>query len=313
MTGPDKVRTEGVKLAAKHGIEEVGPLLRDLVADPKQAPASRIAALKALETLKDSQLDASTTTALQSNYGRLRHEARRILIAKSDPEENVKTLLSVIEKSESLPERQGAIALLGTIKHPAAEKVLQGMLVSFLFQRTPREIQLDVLDAARTRPGLKGYLEPAEKIATKNNSDVLVGGDAEAGRAIFFDKAEVSCLRCHKVAGVGGEVGPDLTGIGGKQKREYLLESIINPDKEIAKGYESVVLVLLDGQTRTGILKSEDAKAVRLMNADGQLITVAKDQIEERRRGVSAMPADLAQKMTRRELRDVVEFLANLK
>ena len=143
--------------------------------------------------------------------------------------------------------------------------------------------------------------------------EALVGGDAEAGRAIFFDKSEVSCLRCHKVNGIGGEVGPELAGIGAKQKREYLLESIVDPNKEIAKGYESIVLVLTDGQTKTGILKSEDAKAVRLMTAEGQLIAVANDQIDERRRGLSAMPADLVDKLSRSELRDLVEFLANLK
>ncbi len=73
------------------------------------------------------------------------------------------------------------------------------------------------------------------------------------------------------------------------------------------------MLVLTDGQTKTGILKSEDAKAVRLMTAEGQLIAVPKDQIDERRRGLSAMPADLVDKLTRSELRDLVAFLASLK
>ena len=67
------------------------------------------------------------------------------------------------------------------------------------------------------------------------------------------------------------------------------------------------------GQTKTGILKSEDANEVRLMTAEGRLIAVPKDQIDERRRGLSAMPADLVDKMSRAELRDLVEFLANLK
>ncbi len=73
------------------------------------------------------------------------------------------------------------------------------------------------------------------------------------------------------------------------------------------------MLVLIDGQTKTGILRSEDAKAVHLMTAEGQLITVPKDQIDERQRAPSAMPADLFQKMSRVELRDLVEFLASLK
>jgi quinoprotein glucose dehydrogenase len=140
-----------------------------------------------------------------------------------------------------------------------------------------------------------------------------VGGDAEAGRRVFFTKAEVSCLRCHKVQGVGGEVGPDLTGIGGRQKRDYLLESIIEPNRQIAKGFDTVLLGLTNGQTRTGVLKGEDAREVRLMTPEGKLLVVSKDEIEERQTGKSAMPEDVIKHLSRTELRDLVEFLAGLK
>jgi quinoprotein glucose dehydrogenase len=318
MTGPAKVRTEGVKLAAKHGIKEVGPVLHAMLADAKQPSASRIAALKALESLKDGQLEAIATNALDGGDPRLRHEARRILLAKGDPGETVKTLQVVIDKAPSMVERQGAVALLGTIKTPKAHDAFIALMERIQNKTIPPELELDILNAARPWPELKRYVAAVESPRPKDKSvaayrDALVGGDAEAGRAIFFDKSEISCLRCHKVAGIGGEVGPELAGIGAKQKREYLLESIIDPNKEIAKGYESIVLVLTDGQTKTGVLKSEDAKEVRLMTAEGRLVAVPKDQIDERRRGLSAMPADLVDKMSRSELRDLVEFLASLK
>ena len=47
--------------------------------------------------------------------------------------------------------------------------------------------------------------------------EALFGGDAENGRHIFFYKSEVSCLRCHKVNGEGGEVGPEMKGIGSRK------------------------------------------------------------------------------------------------
>ena len=144
-------------------------------------------------------------------------------------------------------------------------------------------------------------------------ADTLVGGDADAGRHIFQAKAEVSCLRCHKVQGIGGEVGPDLSGIGSKQKRDYLLESLITPNKQIAKGFETLVLTLNNGKSLTGVLKSEDAREVRLMTPEGQLLVVRKDQIDERETGKSAMPEDLIKHLSRSEIRDLVEFLAGLK
>jgi quinoprotein glucose dehydrogenase len=64
---------------------------------------------------------------------------------------------------------------------------------------------------------------------------------------------------------------------------------------------------------RSGILKSEDAKVVRLMTPEGALIEVKKAEIEERTTGKSAMPEDLTKHLTRREVRDLVEFLASLK
>ena len=138
-------------------------------------------------------------------------------------------------------------------------------------------------------------------------------GNAENGKRIFFERTEVSCLRCHKIQGVGGEVGPDLAGIGVKLKREYLLESIVEPDKQIAKGYETVVVALMNGQVKSGILKSEDQKEVRLMTPEGNLIVVPVAAIDSRTRGTSAMPADLVKQLTRRDLRDLVEYLASLK
>src|SRR5262249_29762065 len=103
----------------------------------------------------------------------------------------------------------------------------------------------------------------------------------------------------------------DLAGVGKDQKREYLLESIVDPDKQIAKGFESVVLTMTSGAVLSGIVKAEGDKEGTLMTADGKLLTVSKAKIDERSRGRSAMPENLVR--SKRDLRDLVEFLASLK
>src|SRR5262249_48404053 len=188
------------------------------------------------------------------------------------------------------------------------------------------DIRLDLLDAANARKNaaIEKSLVAYEKSRSANDPlakwrETLAGGDAERGRDIVLNKAEVTCIKCHKLNGVGGEVGPELAGIAGRPTpnnaplRGYLLESIVLPDKQIAKGFDTVVLELTNGKTVTGIIKSEDAKDVKLITPENQMLTIAKSQIEERRRGKSAMPEDLVQKMSKRELRDVIEFLATLK
>lgn len=60
-------------------------------------------------------------------------------------------------------------------------------------------------------------------------------GDPQAGRAIYMGKG--ACVACHKVSGVGGLLGPDLTAIGASQPVEYLEESILEPNARIIPGF----------------------------------------------------------------------------
>lgn len=318
MTGSDKIRSEGARLAGKHGIKEVGPFLRDLVRDGKRPTSVRVESLKALASLKDAEWEAVAEASLRGGEPRLRHQARALLLPNMKPDDAVKQLAEVLEHGEVV-EKQGAFALLADVKATAADDMLLRSLDQLLKNKVPVAVQLDLLEAAQRRatPALKEKLAAYDAAIPKGDTVLpyraaLAGGDAENGGNIFYNKTELSCVRCHKVQGTGGDVGPDLTGISKKFPRPYLLEALVDPNRQIAKGYETVVLTLTNGQVKSGILKTEDAKEVRLMNADGQIIVVPKADIDERSRGKSAMPDDLIKKMSRRELRDLIEFLAGL-
>jgi quinoprotein glucose dehydrogenase len=318
FSGPDKVRQESAKLAAKLGIKEVGPALFEMVGDAKRPAAVRIETLKALDTLKDERLDRAVQLALDDREPTLRTEGRRLL-AKRKPADAVASLEKALESGPTI-ERQGALAVLGDMKDPAADALLGRWLEKLLAKQAPPEIQLDLLEAAakHSTRDLNAQLAKFEAARPMNDHlakyrESLAGGDAESGRRIFFYKQDAQCLKCHKVEGVGGEVGPELKGIGTRQNREYLLESIVTPNKQIAKGYESVRISTKKGLEIVGIIKAEDAKEVKLMTPEGRLLTIAKDQIDERRAEKSAMPEDLLKYLSKSELRDLVEFLAELK
>ena len=108
-------------------------------------------------------------------------------------------------------------------------------------------------------------------------------------------------------------VGPNLSGIGREKSRRDMLQAIVDPNRDIAKGFESTVLLLENGTVKTGIVKSEDDDNLHLMDAEGKTFIVAKEDIEERSRGKSAMPDDVLKFLSKADLRDLVEFLSQQK
>jgi quinoprotein glucose dehydrogenase len=150
---------------------------------------------------------------------------------------------------------------------------------------------------------------------TMNNPgwrECLEGGDPARGKSIMFGRSDASCRRCHKVRDEGGDVGPNLTAIANEKPREYLLESIVDPNAKIAKGFETNVIVTTDGKIEVGIVRQENDASVTLMKADGETIVIAKQEIDERDPGQSGMP-ELVKFLSKRNLRDLVEFLSSLK
>jgi quinoprotein glucose dehydrogenase len=313
---PRAVRAEFVTAARKLDLKEAGPILADLVADEKEAPETRVEALKTMSALKDPRLGEAAAKATAANDGRVRNAGRAVLF-RTDPEGALQQLREALAGTD-VAERQGAFALLSENPSAGSDALIEEWLDKVIAKTAPPELWLDVLEAAgkskseRIKRRLAGYENARAKDELGKYREALAGGDAARGRDVFLTKTAVECQRCHQLDGQGGEVGPPVNGAG-KQTREYLLESIVLPSKAIAKGYESVLIATLDGKTVSGVLRSEDATEVHLMTAEGKEVVVKKDEIDDRRATKSAMPDDLAGKLTKRELRDLVEFLSGLK
>ncbi len=224
---------------------------------------------------------------------------------------DVTDLLARLDRG-TVAERQTAFAALGGVKDPAATDALTGRLRQLVAGKVVPELQLDVLDAAR-RAGLSlaawtNSLPKEDPLAPYRPA--LAGGDAARGRKVFTERQDLACLRCHKLRGEGGEVGPELTGIGRAKGREYVLRSILFPNAEIAAGYENVVVTRKDGSDVAGVLKSETATELVVASAEDGLVTVKKADIAKRERGPSSMVEGLGDLMSLRELRDLVEALS---
>ena len=139
-------------------------------------------------------------------------------------------------------------------------------------------------------------------------------GDAARGRALFADPKRLACARCHRVRGEGGEVGPDLSDIAGKFPRDLLIESVLEPSRQIVEGYRPTIVATVDGRVLTGIVKGESAAELTLVDAEGRRQVVRKSEIEERKIGdVSIMPVGLVSGLARQEFADLIAYLETLR
>ena len=141
-------------------------------------------------------------------------------------------------------------------------------------------------------------------------------GDAKRGEALYLASftGEAQCMKCHKVNGKGGEIGPDLSAIGTKGSVQNLFESILYPSRAIADQHISWAVSTADGQTVTGLLVKETEAALTIRDANGKDTVIETKHVEAKKKSlVSLMPEDVVKSLTEAELVDLVAYLATLK
>lgn len=139
--------------------------------------------------------------------------------------------------------------------------------------------------------------------------DAILPGNAERGKTIFHEVQK--CITCHRVGNEGGKVGPNLSDVGKRTTREYLLESVVVPSEKIVKGFETEIIITKDGRVVTGVIQSEDEYEIAIADARSST-KIQKSEIDEREEStVSTMPT-LANLLTVEDVRDVVSYLVTL-
>ena len=317
----EDVKKAGAMAAGSLKVSEAGTSLKVVAADSSLSGATRARALKALGEMKSPDLASVVEMAVADKDPAFRSEGRSLL-ASLEPGRAVELIRDVLENATNR-EKQSAFATLATMQDTRADNLLAEWMKRLTDDKVPAAVRLDLLEAASERAKAeKTNLAPLvdKYLSGKSTADPLAawlecmeGGRPEDGRAVVLNSTAGACLRCHIVRDKGGNVGPELNGIGKRYDRRTILESIVTPNAKIAEGFQSVVLGLKDGTVVAGVLRKESPEEVLVMTAEAKLVAVPAKEIEERAKGISAMPADLATKLTKREIRDVVEFLSRLK
>src|SRR5947208_7931863 len=98
--------------------------------------------------------------------------------------------------------------------------------------------------------------------------------DPLLGRAVFGK----TCQQCHTLFGVGGKVGPDITG-SNRASLDYLLENIIDPSAVIPKEYAATVIEMKSGRVLTGIIRADTPIALTVVTVN-ETLTLPRKEIE---------------------------------
>lgn len=313
--GSDSLAAEAAKTADALQIAEAAPLLRKLAEDTSRRGIARVHALNGLHRIGSDELPGLLDRTVKDENAVVR-AASRTLLGRLNPLAALESLSAVLESGTTL-EMQNAFSTLGEINLPAADRILSTWLDRLIEGNVPLAVQLELINAAKKRSSPEIEQKLAEFESKRAGGDVVMryresleGGDAASGENIFYNNEKVFCQRCHRVDDRGGNVGPDLTRIGTDKSREYLLEAIVDPNKVIAKGFESIVIADDEGRVIAGVLREEDEHSIQIVTAEAVTMSIDKDRIDERSVGKSAMPEQAVDFLSMSELRDLVEFLA---
>lgn len=318
MTAPEKVRLKAIEVASQLGIKKIAGELKKQITEPSRSDEAKGQALLALARIDTRSAIAAASEVPVEARGPLALASLTVL-SQHHAKDSIKRIIALASGADTKT-RQKAIDALAGIQMPEADQFIQSSVEQYINEKLSPEYHLNVVEAAQGRleseqeSRLAKYRSQiAEATPLGQWLDSMKGGDSEKGSELFFGKTELSCVRCHKVDRAGGEVGPNLTVIGKDRDSRYLLESICIPDAVIAKGFETAVIVDIDGKVSSGIVKLETDDYVELILNDGSQKRIPQDDIEARKKGKSSMPGDLTKNLSARELRDLVAYLSSLK
>jgi putative heme-binding domain-containing protein len=159
-----------------------------------------------------------------------------------------------------------------------------------------------IRDAAR--PLLDESKSEREKVVRQYESALDLAADPARGREVY----KSICIKCHRFAGLGAQVGPDLVTVQNRPKKS-LLEDILVPNKTIAQGYEAYVVETTNG-ILDGVLGAQTPTTVALRHEDGKEDIIQRKDIKQMYvTNVSAMPGDLEKQINKQQMADLLEFL----
>ena len=308
-----EVRVLVRSLSLTFGSEAALDALRTVLKDQGAPASERVNALNALVQTNDPQLPGALLKLIADPA--VRSETIRHL-ARFNQTETPPALLKVYRELTGT-EKQKALSVLASRAPYAAhlisgfesgvipKKDLSASLVRELrnLKKDDINIQLESLWGTfrESSADKKSEIEKFKRIYYAGGSSP---GDAAKGRAVFAR----ACQQCHTLFGIGGKVGPDITG-SDRQNLDYLLQNIVDPNAVIPNDYRTSEIETADGRVITGVIQERTGNSLKIITAT-ETVLVAHDQIESNLQSeLSMMPEGLLAPFKDQEIRDLLYYL----
>lgn len=316
---------QAVATIGKRGIGDADERLFTIAGDEARDDDLRVAAAAAVArrgaALDDASFDVLARQFLSENPPQRRLVAAGALGLATLSDAQLRKSIPVIAAASPL-ELTAILPLYSAVRDEGLGATLVEALSRSpgLESQNPTELaRLFELTPDRTRQAAAPLIERLQLARAQQVEQLqslvarLDGGDAAAGRAVFFGR-KASCSACHRVSGEGAKVGPDLSKIGEIRAARDLAESILMPSASIARGYESFAISTSAGQVHTGLIMRETPTALYLLTADRNELRVDRKEVEQIEPSrTSIMPQGLDRVLSPEELRDLIAYLRTLK
>ena len=273
----------------------------------------------------DLDVEALRQFAQEPNSG-FQIEAVRSLSARTGDDPALK-ILQQVAADVKRPVDVRLEAIVGLSNSAGNNKDTRGILLGVLQKESEnqslREEATRSLESISEDPEVTPWIEkyekslPDQELATSQEFWRELGqedGSSIAGARTFFSNRYL-CSSCHRIDGRGGIFGPDLSQVGSNSNRERIVESVLNPDDIISPTYSGYAVTTEAKKTVVGRLDEDlDSKRhLQMILANGERVAlpyaeITKQDILQN----SLMPANLYQRMTADEFRNLIQLLADL-
>ena len=319
---PESLRAAAARAAGAWRVPEASQVLAGLASGQETSAELREAALESLRRLNPQEMATICRTLVRGDQYPHAVQAMAVAaLAAVDPRAAAQSAVQVM-RNEPGEEAINRIFTAFLAQKSGPEALQQGLAgerlpadvakLGLRLVRSTGQAHEQLVEALKTAGNITSgpvQLSPEEMKAMVEA--VMAQGDPARGEAIFRRKDQL-CFKCHAIGGAGGRVGPDLVSLGASAQVDYLIDSLLNPNKAVKENYHSLVVATDEGRIYTGIKVRQTDRELILRDAEDRDIAIPLASIEQQAPGGSLMPAGLSDNLTRGELIDLVRFLSEL-